>query len=275
LELCAVFGHVSPMALYRLVCALGYRSLVAVLTRCGLPLPTIFWPMRNTATVSPRKCSCPRLSVAGWSGIWATPRRRVRRPLRNHIKSSNVQRASRNPHIGFVGCSLMALTAPRRVCEPCFRRHVSASACGTRSSSSQRNSQPSPPRSVGPCAPSFTLCSIEHASEGACACLRWASAYATLPITSPTQRGRRRACWDAARGAGGVSTVFLALLSVSSRIAGHRDASADVRGRVLRTRQRPLTVPAAQTDAPGGGIRHIGPLTARGADRGRVCDHGI
>jgi hypothetical protein len=42
LELCAVIGHVSPMALYRLVCALGHQSLVAVLTRCGLPLPTYF-----------------------------------------------------------------------------------------------------------------------------------------------------------------------------------------------------------------------------------------
>jgi hypothetical protein len=42
LELCAVIGHVSPMALYRLVCALGQQSLVAVLTRCGLPLPTYF-----------------------------------------------------------------------------------------------------------------------------------------------------------------------------------------------------------------------------------------
>src|SRR5262249_36975252 len=39
LELCAVIGHISPMALYRLVCALRYQSLVAVLTRCGLPLP--------------------------------------------------------------------------------------------------------------------------------------------------------------------------------------------------------------------------------------------
>ena len=27
------------MALYRLVCALGHQSLVAMLTRCGLPLP--------------------------------------------------------------------------------------------------------------------------------------------------------------------------------------------------------------------------------------------
>ena len=39
LELCAVLDHLSPMALYRLVCALGQQSLVYVLTRCGLPLP--------------------------------------------------------------------------------------------------------------------------------------------------------------------------------------------------------------------------------------------
>jgi hypothetical protein len=39
LELCAVLYHRSPMALYRLVCALGHQSLVTVLTRCGLPLP--------------------------------------------------------------------------------------------------------------------------------------------------------------------------------------------------------------------------------------------
>jgi hypothetical protein len=42
LERCALICHVSPMALYRLVCALGHHSLVTVLTRCGLPLPTYF-----------------------------------------------------------------------------------------------------------------------------------------------------------------------------------------------------------------------------------------
>jgi hypothetical protein len=42
LELCAVICHISPMALYRLVCALGHHSLVTVLTRCGLPLPVYF-----------------------------------------------------------------------------------------------------------------------------------------------------------------------------------------------------------------------------------------
>jgi hypothetical protein len=39
LELCAVIAHISPMALYSLICAFGQQSLVAVLTRCGLPLP--------------------------------------------------------------------------------------------------------------------------------------------------------------------------------------------------------------------------------------------
>ena len=39
LEWCAVICHLSPMALYRLVCAFGHHSLVTVLTKCGLPLP--------------------------------------------------------------------------------------------------------------------------------------------------------------------------------------------------------------------------------------------
>src|SRR5919109_3899787 len=42
LELCAVIRHVSPMALYRLICAFGCQSLVTVLTRCGLSLPVYF-----------------------------------------------------------------------------------------------------------------------------------------------------------------------------------------------------------------------------------------
>jgi hypothetical protein len=42
LEWCAVLCNLSPMALYRLVCAFGHQSLVTVLTRCGLPLPTYF-----------------------------------------------------------------------------------------------------------------------------------------------------------------------------------------------------------------------------------------
>src|SRR5216683_1021841 len=42
LELCAVIGPISPMAVYRLLCSFGHQSVVHVLTRCGLPLPTYF-----------------------------------------------------------------------------------------------------------------------------------------------------------------------------------------------------------------------------------------
>src|SRR5712691_7146994 len=70
-----------------------------------------------------------------------------------------------------------------------------------------------------------------------------------------------------ARGAWGVSTVFSALLSVSSLIAGRRYTSADVRGRVLRTRQRPLPVPTAQTDPAGRGRGHTRRRRTLGAHR--------
>src|SRR6266496_5934756 len=39
LEWCATICHISPMALYRVICAFGQHGLVAVLTRCGLWLP--------------------------------------------------------------------------------------------------------------------------------------------------------------------------------------------------------------------------------------------
>jgi hypothetical protein len=42
LEWCATICHISSMALYRLVCALGQHSLVTVLLKCHLPLPVYF-----------------------------------------------------------------------------------------------------------------------------------------------------------------------------------------------------------------------------------------
>jgi hypothetical protein len=38
LEWCVTICHISPMALYRVICAFGQHSLVSVLTRCGLRL---------------------------------------------------------------------------------------------------------------------------------------------------------------------------------------------------------------------------------------------
>jgi hypothetical protein len=40
LEWCATICHISPMAFYRLICALGQHSLVTVLVKCRLTLPT-------------------------------------------------------------------------------------------------------------------------------------------------------------------------------------------------------------------------------------------
>jgi hypothetical protein len=40
LEWCATIFNISTMSLYRLICAFGHHSVVTVLTRCGLPLPT-------------------------------------------------------------------------------------------------------------------------------------------------------------------------------------------------------------------------------------------
>src|SRR5499426_1960696 len=40
LEWCAVIWNISPMALYRVLCAFGQQPMVPVLTRCRVPLPT-------------------------------------------------------------------------------------------------------------------------------------------------------------------------------------------------------------------------------------------
>ena len=43
LELCAVIGHISPMALYRLVCALGHQGLVTVLSKPSVRAPRTWY----------------------------------------------------------------------------------------------------------------------------------------------------------------------------------------------------------------------------------------
>jgi hypothetical protein len=64
LELCAVICHLSPMALYRLVCALGYHSVVTVLTRCGLALPPYVLADEKHRRCLTERSMCPQLSVA-------------------------------------------------------------------------------------------------------------------------------------------------------------------------------------------------------------------
>src|SRR6266568_5484876 len=56
LEWCAVICHISPMALYRVICALGHQSLVSVLTRCGLS-----WPVYLLADEKHSQCLTARV----------------------------------------------------------------------------------------------------------------------------------------------------------------------------------------------------------------------
>ena len=61
LELCAVLYHISPMALYRLLCAFGRQSLVLLLTRCGLPLPVYFLADEKHSRCLPDKAYLPTI----------------------------------------------------------------------------------------------------------------------------------------------------------------------------------------------------------------------
>src|SRR5262245_32516965 len=61
LEWCAMICNISPMALYRLVCAFGCYSLVMVLTRCGLPLPLYFLADEKHSTCLADKVYLPTI----------------------------------------------------------------------------------------------------------------------------------------------------------------------------------------------------------------------
>jgi hypothetical protein len=68
LERCAVIGHISPMAIYRLVCAFDHKSLGAVLTRWGLPLPTYV-----LADEKHSRCLAENVYLPDFSALCARP----------------------------------------------------------------------------------------------------------------------------------------------------------------------------------------------------------
>jgi hypothetical protein len=68
LALCAVIAPISPMALYRLVCALGQQSLVTVLTRCGLPLPVYCLADEKHSRCLTNKVYLP--TIVSGRGLW-------------------------------------------------------------------------------------------------------------------------------------------------------------------------------------------------------------
>src|SRR5262245_47223347 len=58
---CAVLYPMSPLALYRLLCAFGHQSLGSVLTRCGLPLPVYFLADDKHSRCPTAKVSLPTI----------------------------------------------------------------------------------------------------------------------------------------------------------------------------------------------------------------------
>lgn len=64
LEVCAVVLNITPMAIYRLLCAVGKTGLVSFLTRCGLPLPGYFTADEKHSFCLKDKV-CPATIVAG------------------------------------------------------------------------------------------------------------------------------------------------------------------------------------------------------------------
>jgi hypothetical protein len=75
LELCATICHISPMALYRLVCALGQHSLVGVLLKClwGKITYTPNMPEARVPEPHQQRAPCVPLLVAWPHGSRQTP----------------------------------------------------------------------------------------------------------------------------------------------------------------------------------------------------------
>jgi transposase-like protein len=68
LEWCATICHISPMALYRVICAFGQHSLVSVLTRCGLRLPAYILADEKHSRCLTAKVYLP--TIVGGRVIW-------------------------------------------------------------------------------------------------------------------------------------------------------------------------------------------------------------
>ena len=158
LEICAVIHHISPMALYRLVCALGHQSLVAMLTRCGLPLPVYFLADEKHSTCLADKVYLP--TIVRGRVIWHLGCTEEASAAATQSYGVFQRAASQQePSYRVRGVLIDGFDSTTKSMRTLFPGDAWASAYGTHSSSSRRNSQPSPPRSVRPCAHGSTPCS--------------------------------------------------------------------------------------------------------------------
>src|SRR5687767_3486634 len=139
LEWCATICHISPMALYRLICALGQHSLVAVLAKCHLSLPTYILADEKHSRCLTERVYLP--TIVSGRVIW-------------HLGYSDSKSAaaftqsygvfqqrplSMSPRTRYGVRSPTALTVPSAACGPCFQEHAWVFACAMPSISCRTN----------------------------------------------------------------------------------------------------------------------------------------
>ena len=188
--------HISPMALYRLVCALGQQSMVMVLTRCGLALPIYFLADEKHSRCLTEKVYLPTIvrgrviwhlgyteeaSTAALTQSYGVFRRmafqqepayRVRGILTDGFDSTNNSMRTLFPGTRLGTCLRHAVIK--------LPGKLAAIASPVRQALRAR----------------FHTLLYRARQRKACVYLRWASGCATLPITSLSRLGRpmARAC---------------------------------------------------------------------------------
>ena len=143
LELCAVLYHISPMALYRLVCAFGRQSLVTVLTRCGLPLPVYFLADEKHSHCLTEKVYLP--TIVSGRVIWHLGYTEEASAAAFTQSYGEFQRAAsqQEPSYRVQGVLIDGFDSTTKSMRTLFPGARLGNVSATRSSSSRRNSWPS------------------------------------------------------------------------------------------------------------------------------------
>jgi hypothetical protein len=139
LERCAVIGHISPMALYRLVCAFGHHSLVTALTRCGLSLPVYLLADEKHSRCLADNVYLP--TMASGRVLWHLGYTADASAIAFTQSYQEFQRVAVQQESAYRvrGILTDGSTVPPRACARCFRARAWATACATHSINSRGN----------------------------------------------------------------------------------------------------------------------------------------
>ena len=190
LERCAVICHISPMALYRLVCALGQQSVVTVLTRCGLPLPAYFLADEKHSHCLTDKVYLP--TIVRGRVIWHlgyTEDASAAAFTQSYGRCSNARRSHQEPVYQVRGILTDGFDSTTKSLRTLFP--------GARLGNCLRHALNKLPKKLTAIASpvrkalrsQFHTLLYRARQRKACGCLRWANGCVALRTTSPTTAG--------------------------------------------------------------------------------------